>query len=93
MSKLINSKNILPYDSESLYYLVREGYVSDPASFTWRAEGLCKQFKLRSEMIDGSIQIDGYFHHDLGIGDEFTIRVANHENNLKCIKMSHLATT
>lgn len=55
MSKMINSKNIMPYDSDHIYYLVREGYVSDPASFTWRAEGLCKGLKLISEMIDGSI--------------------------------------
>ena len=55
MSRLINSKNILPYDNDHIYYLVREGYVSDPASVTWRAEGLCKEIKLISEMIDGSI--------------------------------------
>jgi hypothetical protein len=55
MSKLINTKNIMPHDSDQIYYLVREGYVSDPSSFTWRAEGLCKEIKLISEMIDGSI--------------------------------------
>ena len=55
MSKMINSKNIFPHDSDHIYYLVREGYVSDPGSFTWRAEGLCKEIKLISEMIDGPI--------------------------------------
>jgi hypothetical protein len=55
MSKMINSKNILPYDSDNIYYLVREGYTTDPASLTWRAEGLCKKIKLISEMLDGSI--------------------------------------
>ena len=73
MSKLINSKNLIPYDSDSIYYLVREGYTSDPASFTWRAEGLCKKIKFTSEMVEGGIQIDGYFHHDIGIGDSFTL--------------------
>lgn len=69
---MINSKNIIPFDSDNIYYLVREGYVSDPSSFTWRAEGFCKKIKLTSLMVDGAIQIDGYYHHDLGIGDEFT---------------------
>ena len=45
----------MPFDSDRLYYLVREGYVSDPASYTWRAEGLCKEFKLTSEMVDGTV--------------------------------------
>ena len=55
MSKLINSNNLIPYDSDCIYYLVREGYVSDPASFTWRAEGTCKKIRFISEMVDGSI--------------------------------------
>jgi hypothetical protein len=83
----------MAHDSDHIYYLVREGYVSDPASFTWRAEGLCKQIKLISEMIDGSIQIDGYFHHDLCIGDEFTLKIADHEHALKCIRISHISSS
>lgn len=55
LSALISSNNVFPYDSNQLYYFVREGYVSDPASYTWRAEGLCKKIKVISEMIDGSI--------------------------------------
>jgi len=76
MSDLINARNIISYDSDQLYYLVREGYVSDPASFTWRAEGLCKEIMVTSEMIDGAIQIDGYFHHDISIGDQFTLKAS-----------------
>ena len=41
----------------------------DPAQCAWRAEGLCKTVKVISELIDGSVQIDGYFKHDIGIGD------------------------
>lgn len=55
---------------------MREGYVSDPASFTWRAEGLCKEIVVTSEIIDGSVQIDGYFHHDITIGEQFSVKVA-----------------
>lgn len=52
---MISSSNVFPYDSEDLYYFVREGYVSDPASYTWRAEGYCKEIKVISEIIDGSV--------------------------------------
>jgi hypothetical protein len=89
MSKLINSNNLMPCDSDCIYYLVREGYVSDPASFTWRAEGTCKKIRFISEMIDGSILIDGYFHHDLVIGDEFTV-TSSTEHSLKCIRINHI---
>lgn len=57
----------------------------DPASFSWRAEGYCKTIKIISEMIDGSIQIDGYFKLDIGIGDTFIVR-AHPDFSLKCIK-------
>lgn len=66
---MISSNNVFPYDSDQLYYFVREGYISDPSSFTWRAEGYCKKIKVISEMINGSIQIDGYFLYDIVIGD------------------------
>lgn len=73
ISGLISSNNVFPYDSDKLYYLVREGYVSDPASYTWRAEGYCSSIKVISEIIDGSVQVDGYFKYDIGIGDIFTV--------------------
>jgi len=60
-----------------MYYFVREGYVSDPASFTWRAEGLCKEIKVTSEIIDGSVQVDGCYNMDIGIGDKFTMKVGD----------------
>ena len=86
LSMLISSTNVFPYDSDKLYYYVREGYTMDPASFSWRAEGFCKTIKIISEMIDGSIQIDGYFKMDVGIGDTFYVR-SNPEFSLKCIHM------
>lgn len=60
LSRLISSSNVFPYDSDKLYYFVREGYTMDPATYSWRAEGYCNVIKVISEMIDGSIQIDGY---------------------------------
>jgi hypothetical protein len=51
---MINAGNIMPVDSDQLYYFVREGYCNE-GSWTWRAEGLCKEIKVTSEMIEGSI--------------------------------------
>lgn len=58
----------------------------DPATFSWRAEGHCTQIKVTSEMIDGSVQIDGYWKYDIGIGDQFFVR-AKPEMALKCMKL------
>lgn len=66
---MINNKNVFPYDSNKLFYFVREGYTNDPIGFSWRAEGYCRSLKLISEMIAGSVQIDGYYKIDIGIGD------------------------
>lgn len=91
MSNTINAQNVMPSDSDQLYYFVREGYVSDPASLTWRAEGLCRELLFTSEMIDGAVQIDGFYHQDLTIGDKFRLAVAPHEQSLKCIRLNHLS--
>ena len=60
-------------DSDNLYYFVREGYVCDAKLYTWRAEGFCKKVRVISEIIDGRLQIDGYFKLDIGIGDTFNV--------------------
>lgn len=52
---MISSSNVFPYDSDKLYYFVREGYTMDPATYSWRAEGYTNVIKVISEMIDGSI--------------------------------------
>ncbi|CDW73590.1 nad kinase domain-containing protein 1-like [Stylonychia lemnae] len=87
ISGLISSNNVFPYDSDKLYYLVREGYVSDPSSYTWRAEGYCSMIKVISEIIDGSVQIDGYFKYDIGIGDVFTVESCP-QKSLRCIRLN-----
>lgn len=77
---------MFPYDSDQLYYFVREGYVCDARLYAWRAEGHCKKVRVISEMINGGIQIDGYYKQDLGIGDTFTVSYSP-EHALKCIKL------
>jgi len=77
---------VFPYDSDKLYYFVREGFTQDPVSYSWRSEGYCNVIKVISEMIDGSVQIDGYYKYDVGIGDQFFVR-SNPEFQLKCIEM------
>ncbi len=85
LSAIISSKNVFPQDSDQLYYFVREGYVCDAKLYTWRAEGFCKKVRVISEMINGGLQIDGYFKYDIGIGDIFTVS-SNPNVALKCIQ-------
>jgi hypothetical protein len=84
LSTIISSNHVFPSDSEQLYYFVREGYVCDAKLYTWRAEGFCKKVRVVSEIIDGSLQIDGYFKLDIGIGDTFNVS-SHPDNALKCI--------
>jgi hypothetical protein len=42
-------------------------------------------------MVDGLVQIDGYYLHDLASGDKFRVTVAPPEQSLKCIKFSHIS--
>jgi len=65
---------------------VREGYTNDPASYSWISEGFCQTLKLTSEMVDGSVQIDGYLQRDLGIGESFTLSILP-EYSLRCIRL------
>jgi hypothetical protein len=83
---LISSSNVFPYDSDQIYYFVREGYTMDPASFSWKAEGFCKTIKVVCEMLAGRVQIDGYFKLDIDIGDIFYVR-AIPEFSLKCVQL------
>jgi hypothetical protein len=76
---------VFPADSDLLYYFVREAYICDSKQFSWRAEGHCKKVRVISEMINGSLQIDGYYKREIGIGDTFTVS-SNPKNALKCIK-------
>jgi hypothetical protein len=43
-------------------------------------------------MIDGSVQIDGYFKVDIGIGDTFSIKSCP-EKSLKCISFNKDGTS
>ena len=84
LCNMISNNNIFPFHADQLYYFVREGV----SQSTWRAEGYCKKIKVVSEMIDGSVQIDGFFKHDLGIGDVFWVKSCP-EKSLKCINLNH----
>lgn len=86
IARLINNKNTFALDSDKIYYFVREGFTTDPVQYSWRAEGYCKSLKVTSEMIDGSVQIDGYWKYNVGIGDQFYV-TCNPEFSLKCIKL------
>lgn len=49
------------------------------------SEGFCKDMVLESEFLDGRVYIDGYFTHDIGVGDAFHVD-SKPEYRLKCIR-------
>ncbi|CDW71739.1 nad kinase domain-containing protein 1-like [Stylonychia lemnae] len=85
LASLINSTYVFPYDSDQLYYYVREGYVRHDNSFSWRSEGFCKEIKIVNEIIEGRILIDGYYNYSLEIGEQFKIKTAP-DRSLRCLR-------
>ena len=79
MQSVLNSSITFPYDLDKIYYYVREGYVAHDNSFSWRSEGFCKEINIINEILDGRVLVDGNFHYDLEIGQQFTIKVAPKE--------------
>ena len=77
---------MFPINSDKLYYFVREGYTTDPKGLTWRAEGFVDYVRVISEMFEGVILIDGYYKHDIGIGDTFHV-TSRPDLALKCMKL------
>ena len=55
-------------DDKRMYFYVREGF-----SLTRLSEGFCTNMKITSEMLDGHVVIDAWYHHDLSIGEQFTL--------------------
>lgn len=55
-------------DDKRMYFYVREGF-----SLTRMSEGFCKNMKITSEMLNGKIVIDAWYHRDLSIGDQFKL--------------------
>jgi len=53
-----------------MYFCVREGF-----SLTQMSEGFCKHIKITSEMLNGQVVIDAWYHKDLMIGDQFELSV------------------
>jgi len=51
-----------------MYFYVREGF-----SLTRASEGFCKTMKITSEMLNGQVVIDAWYHRDLSIGDQYTL--------------------
>lgn len=68
-----------------MYYFVREVQSKDYLYYSMHSEGFCKDLELQSEFLDGRVYIDGYFTHDIGVGDVFHVD-SKPEYRLKCIK-------
>ena len=55
-------------DDKRMYFYVREGF-----SLTRMSEGFCKNMKITSEMLNGKVVVDAWYHRDLSIGDKFIL--------------------
>ena len=55
-------------DDPRMYFYVREGF-----SLTRMSEGFCKSMLITSEMLNGQVVIDAWYHRDLSIGDKFKL--------------------
>jgi len=87
VAKEISRDTMFPYDREEMYYFVREGYSKDPYHYSRHSEGFCKELTFISELLDGKVFIDGYWTHDLGLGEQFKVDIRP-EHKLKCIRFS-----
>ena len=68
LAKELSEETIFPRDDPRMYFCVREGF-----SMTQMSEGFCKHIKITSEMLNGQVVIDAWYHRDLSIGDQFTL--------------------
>jgi len=64
----LSNETLFPRDDKRMYFYVREGF-----SLTQMSESFCTSMKITSEMLNGKIVIDAWYHRDLSIGDEFTL--------------------
>jgi hypothetical protein len=68
ISEKINQATIFDSESDQMYYYVREGFQETAIS-----EGFCSELVFTSEMLKGSIKIDGQLSTPIGMGDKFKL--------------------
>lgn len=64
-----------------MYFFVREGF-----SLTQMSEGFCKYMKITSEMLNGQVVIDAWYHRGLQIGEQFTLH-SSPDYTLRCMEL------
>lgn len=85
-AKTVSQQTIFSPDEERMYYFVREGYAKDTTNgYNRHKEGFCKHIEFQSELVEGTVYIDGYYRRDIGLGDVFVVDTKP-EYRLKCIK-------
>jgi len=87
LARSISDETTFPIDDDRMYFWVREGF-----SNTQLSEGFCEEILVTSEMINGEIIIDGWWQHDLSIGDYFTMH-SKDEYALNCMKLTDHSTS
>ena len=85
-AKTVSSQTLFPAEEEKMYFFVREGYAKDPTNgYNKHKEGFCRQLEFQSELVEGTVYIDGHYRRDIGLGDIFYVD-SKPEYRLKCIK-------
>lgn len=64
LARNLSEETIFPRTDNRMYFYVREGF-----SMTRMSEGFCKHIKITSEMLNGQVVVDAWYHRDLSIGD------------------------
>ena len=77
----MSNEMVFPRNDPRMYFCVREGF-----SLTKMSEGFCQHIKITSEMLNGQVVIDAWYHRDLAIGDAFTVH-SSPEFTLRAIQL------
>ena len=81
LAEELSNETNFPRDDPRMYFYVREGF-----SLTRASEGFCKNMKITSEMLNGKVVIDAWYHRDLSIGDKFTL-TSSKDYMLRCMQL------
>lgn len=82
LCKKISDQTIFPQDDDRMFFFVREGF-----SLTQRTEGFTKNLVITSENLNGEVIIDGWWKHQLTLGESFNLKMAGDEGALTSMKL------
>lgn len=65
-----------------MFFFIREGF-----SLSQRTEGFTKLLKVTNENLHGEVLIDGWWKHQLDLGESFELSMAGDEGALTDLKL------